>query len=476
MTQQLAAQDALRRSILSSVPAEASQYSVGEPRFLYLPKSHARALDPDNMLVVGMRGAGKSFWWHALQSEQQKGAIEAAYHDGKAARVLKNDVSAGFSEQLSADYPSRDAIQRIITTHSPRLLWRTVVLWAVAPPEVTLASWMDRVGWVAAHPEEVDQSFRHADEALSRRNRRHLVLFDALDRTSESWRERRHILQGLLQILLELRATSSIRAKAFVRPDHLVDPEVTSFPDASKVVSTQVTLDWPRTELYGLLWQYLGNADEGSESFREQSGKLAVSGWRCVNDIWQIPESLRFNEAIQQQVFELLAAPYMGKDRRRSISYRWLPSHLADGFSKVSPRSFLSAIREAAADETHPQQGVPLHWESIKLGVQRASKIRVAELAEDHPWTNAVMEALRGLQVPAAKSEIASIWKRTKVLESIEAGPEAARPRDLTPSGIMQELQTIGIFQELDERRLNIPDVFRVGFGILRKGGVKALK
>ena len=32
------------------------------------PPSHLKAMDSDNMLVTGMRGAGKTFWWSALQN------------------------------------------------------------------------------------------------------------------------------------------------------------------------------------------------------------------------------------------------------------------------------------------------------------------------------------------------------------------------------------------------------------------------
>ena len=54
----------------------------------------------------------------------------------------------------------------------------------------------------------------------------------------------------------------------------------------------------------------------------------------------------------------------------------------------MSPRSLLEAIREAAVDleEHHQRRKFVLRFESIKRGVQRASKSRIGELREDYPF------------------------------------------------------------------------------------------
>ena len=46
-----------------------SAIDVGETRaeHVYLPRSHLKAMAPDYLLVTGMRGAGKTFWWSTLQ-------------------------------------------------------------------------------------------------------------------------------------------------------------------------------------------------------------------------------------------------------------------------------------------------------------------------------------------------------------------------------------------------------------------------
>lgn len=461
----------------SSLPPETSQYERVESRYLYVPRAHIRALDPDNMLVVGIRGSGKSFWWHTLQSEEQRAVIATAF-SSRGLQALAR-VDAGFGEKESDAYPSKDIIAQLLEKYQPRLIWRTVILSHIARERLgRLTTWGERVSWVSTHPEESSALLKAADTALAARGQKHLLLFDALDRTSDSWEGLRRMLQGLLQALLELRSSAAIRAKAFVRPDHLDDPAVAAFADASKIISTRVSLDWPRVELYGLLWQYLGNAPEGAEAFRTLSEQVAKGPWTLSpKDVWLMPEVLRTHEWLQHMLFNRIAGEFMGRDSRRGIPYTWLPSHLSDTYGKTSPRSFLAAIRAAAEDESHTDHPVALHWESIKRGVQKAAEIRVRELAEDYPWTKAAMKALQGLLIPATREDIFERWKQAGALDSISRlSSRKPRELDLGYLGLALEMQEIGIFQEMKDGRINVPDVYRVGFGLLRKGGVKPLK
>lgn len=42
--------------------------------------------------------------------------------------------------------------------------------------------------------------------------------------------------------------------------------------------------------------------------------------------------------------------------------------------------------------------------------------------------------------------------------------------------GIRKELEQIGFFEELQDKRVNMPDLYRIGFKLGRKGGVKPRK
>ena len=48
--------------------------------------------------------------------------------------------------------------------------------------------------------------------------------------------------------------------------------------------------------------------------------------------------------------------------------------------------------------------------------------------------------------------------------------------RDQGPSGILVDLQALGMMQRMDGKRIQMPDVYRIAYGLGRKGGVKPLK
>lgn len=460
----------LRAAILNSISADPFQTAEPEPRFVYVPKTHVRALDPDNMLVVGARGVGKSFWWHALLSEAARGAVAPLAPSITRGRLI---VSPGWSEQSSAEYPDKDTLAVLLRAGlEPRLIWKTILLGRLVPTLLDaqkLKGWRKRVEWVSSNPEAVADSLRDRDLQLTASNTRHLILFDALDRTASTFADRRDLLKGILEIVLELRSTRSIRAKVFVRDDMVQDPGVLGFVDASKVIASRVDLTWPRLELYGLLWQYMGNSDNGAPDFQS-----LVKGWKTTSGINLMPETLRGDEATQRRVFAEIAGRAMGSNERRGLPYTWIPTHLGDANGVATPRSFLSALRTAAY-ETSTSAPRALDWKSIHSGVRKASEIRVTELAEDFPWTKPAMEALAGLNVPCDREELVDRWKQKAVIAMIQNQPEGRTNKNIKQGlhGLLNDLVEVGVLEVRSDGRYNIPDVYRVGFGMKRRGGVK---
>lgn len=118
--------------------------------------------------------------------------------------------------------------------------------------------------------------------------------------------------------------------------------------------------------------------------------------------LYAVPRRLVNDEERQRRRFHVIAGPRMGRGRRRGFPYTWILDHLGDTERKVSPRSFLAALRTAAEDaaERHPDHHYALHYSSINRGVQKASQIRVRELREDYPWVDSVLKSLAGRYVP----------------------------------------------------------------------------
>lgn len=457
----------LRQAILSSIPVEPSQYNQVSPQFVYVPSPHLRAIDPNAMLVEGIRGAGKSFWWFALQSETLRPRLLEP--NMRSSRALV--VSAGFGEETHPERPVKDELEQLLAEGiKPRLIWKTVVLRHVAQAALPGETWAEWARWVSQNPSRVAVVMREADARLRSAGQQHLVLFDALDRTADSRPARMQLLRGLLELVLELRAYGSIRAKVFVRPDMLDDPEVKAFPDASKVIASRVTLDWSGVDLYGLLFTYLGNGeDEDAAAYFRRISKLT---WTRADDRYVLPVELRTDSLQQEQVFTQLAGPYMGTDRRRGRTYTWVLNHLADARDKVSPRSFLAAIRRAAEENEVPNQQHPLHWSGLHEGVRRASGYRVFEISEDLPWAHEAMEMLEGLTVPCPAATLLREWKKGKLIPQLAREENrSATQNDLEE--MLNQLADAGVLEKLDDGRINIPDVYRVGFGMRRLGGFR---
>jgi len=194
-----------------------------------------------------------------------------------------------------------------------------------------------------------------------------------------------------------LRPYRRLRVRCFLREDQIDEGRVANFPDASKVLASKVDLAWPRTDLYGLLWQHAANIEDPSaQAFREmaRSHRVILSPVSAGDiEVWRMSSDGSPGDP-QRELFHTLTGDWMGTDRRRGFPYTWIPSHLADAHGRTSPRTFLAALKKAAEDtrQRYPDHPRVLNHESIKRGVQEASTIRVREVKEDHPWVDLLMK------------------------------------------------------------------------------------
>lgn len=455
---------ALRGAVLAA-PLETSNFGEEpQPGTLYIPLSHLKALRLDAHVVVGGRGVGKSFWTAALQSKSLRNLL------GSNAPELNDiEVRVGFANKEAIDwYPNADVFEAFINGGGDSYdLWRAVILRWVADrmgQDIPTASWPETVLWMKSKPEEAARLMQQTREW------RGLILFDALDRTSNIWQRMDDIVRGLLRAILWLKTFPGLYGKAFLREDQ-AERTVFNFPDASKLTATRAELGWARHDLHGLLWQRLINAPN---MHGERLRGICVAEQR--ENVWVLSEEMKRESEIQRGAFERLAGPWMGRDRRRGVTYTWSVGHLADGRGQTSPRSFLAAIRQAAEDsnERYPHHEYALHYESIKRGIQKASEIRVTEVAEDYPWVPEVLSQLKGMNVPCGYEEILSRWtERFQKPDDIHSERLPAQHAIRGWEGIREDLQRLGLIEIKKDGRIDMPDLYRVGFGLGRKGGVR---
>lgn len=465
---------------------QAQSTSTRPPAFTYVPPTHARALDPEATLVEGIRGAGKSFWWALLASQRHRAFVRNSFPEARIPEGL--EVIQGFGNGLSiTQSPDSETLRDLVKKYRPRSIWRAVIALHVGftGDFEKLKTWDRRAAWAQDNPETFASELEAADRRLGGRSAKLLVLFDALDRLADDWQHIHPLAKGLLQVSLEMRSTKHIRCKVYLRPDILQDESITSFPDFSKLLAGKASLEWRRADLYALLYQCLGNATAGGQEFRKLAEGVARTASKSkASDSWQVPVPLRLDEDLQESLFERLAGTAMGSSTKRGKPYTWLVNHLQDGLSQVSPRSYFAALGAAAADSP-PDGNLPLDYRGIQRGVQKASEIRVREITEDYTWVKFVMEPLRGnLTVPCTVRDIEIIWKREKTLATLQSRLQAQgnfvklppQRLDQGYTGILLDLQDLGMIQQIEDKRIQMPDVYRVALGLGRRGGVKPLK
>lgn len=469
----------VRRAIISSLPDEVAAESTAQLRSgeIYFPPSHLKALRLESSLVVGGRGVGKTFWTKVLGKQELKDTLIRLLPDMRNTEVK---IGFSFSEDIIA-YPTRNLFSQLLESgFDPEIIWTSVVVrWLanVLNKSIPIGSWDDTARWVKEHPEKEALLFHEANERFQKIGKRGLIIFDSLDRTSNDWVTMNRLSQGLLKMILRLKGFGALYGKVFFREDQLTNTAM-NFPDASKLQATRCDLTWQLHDLHGLLWQSLCNAPNKNGDILRKVYKTYDDKLTNDNGVWRISDAAMRQGELQKSLFHSLSGPYMGKDKRRGVPYIWTVSHLADSNQRTSPRSFLVAIKAASMDSLEKYftnyDEFPLHYESIKRGVQRASSVRVREISEDYPWVELLFEPLQGrFNVPVDFSIIENLWQ--------EAFPGGIGKQEKLPPqndgygwiGVRKQLEHLGLCEVMRDGRVNMPDLYRVAFRIGRKGGVR---
>jgi hypothetical protein len=478
--------NAIRKGI-ASLDGSASHAASGEDRpkisEIFAPEQHAGALDPNTTIVLGSRGAGKSFWAGVLGDAETRAAAAEAYpHIG-----LSNlEVRFGYTGLTNDGSVSRQTIDAQILTGAERktapLLWRCVVLRAlrsaVDGPNVrqpTIKTMME----MYADPEEWEEACAAADENLAARGSQVLVIFDALDSIAEDWNRLRGLLDSLLEVAWSIRGYRNVRAKLFLRPDQMRDLGL-RFVELPKLIAGATNLTWTAPNLYGMLFCRLGLLENtvAAKAFREVLEAEGVSSPpKSLSKMrrW----SLAYDKRAQMAVFSRLAGLYMGRSHKKGRTYDWPVNHLADGHGEVTPRSFLM-LNVAAARLSGEATSQAINAEGIRHGLREASKVRVDQLGLEFPWIRRVLAPLARLQVPCASSLIASRWDETETIEAVMKRATAGEflpPFDPAAEGddqsnLIGRLVRIGVLSIRQDGRYDMPDLFRVAARLLKKGGV----
>jgi len=460
-----------------------------KPSEIYIPERHTKALQPEVSIVVGMRGAGKSFWTAVLAHDKTREIVSDV---AKIQQLSKLIVRVGFGlSQDNEDFPTDKRINSLMNQGcTADDIWRSILLRhtlkALEKP-LPFGDGVDTAAfWVKVNRDQADRYLAECDRDLDLQNKVLLLLFDSLDRLAGEWRHIREILTAALQLALECRTRRAIRFKFFLRPDMVEeDDEIWRFSDSSKLLHGKSELAWRPNDLFGLILLHLANSGSAGPAFRKAIEQQEHVQWQEVDSVYPLPRNLTAGEQPLRRIVEALAGPWVGTNVKRGFTFTWIPTHLSDAKGRLSPRSILLAVKHAAewTKEQYPNHKTALHYEGIQQGVVEASKIRIGEIKEDYPWVGPLLEALEGAIVPLTAVELTARWTESCINSSLEAAQQKQRlpPRRYSSDpnrkgdiqALIDDLVELAVFYRTADRRINMPDIFRVGFGIKRKGGVK---
>lgn len=456
------------------------------PSEIYAPRNHRNVLDLNRTLVVGKRGVGKTFWSHALFSKEGRERAADAYLLPELKTVtaefgFKGGLADGLTPSATVLHAALEAVS------DPLVVWQAVLIRLLdRPNHPELPSDLTELArWIAADRERSERWIRDAN---NQRDKPLLVMFDALDTLAREWVAIREQTAGLLQLAVQTKGLRNIKLKIFMRPDQVEDAAVFRFPDASKLRAERIMLQWSPQDLYGLMLFHLYNDPQAKPAFLRLLS--IVPG--LVTPAGYVQDQYLNLEHVQKILFNRIAGEWMGSDGKRGATYSWLTKHLADANDETTPRGFLTALRAAAEFTPHD---LPLVFDHRGLhhGVQVASENRVDDLRQDYWWIDYVRSGLAGLETPLEREVLFKAWRDNRVAESIagtapteglqpiylqirrryeQLPPDLARLLDSDEAAILQSLQLIGVAEIRSNGKINFPDIFRVAFGMKRRGGV----
>src|SRR6266511_875698 len=238
-------------------------------RYLPLPE-HARAIDPNVILVIGDRGAGKTELFRAIQFPAGLAAIQSL-GTGNLPDPEKSKWFVGYSSE-GTQYPPELVFRQFSKGKQPadlQLIWLGLLLSCLIRGEMIAETAVPEAMWatLTATPLHLEELFSNTqqhlefcfgvldalDSKLAEKEDWVFVSYDELDRVSAGdWTELRTILRGLVQMWSSYaRRWRRLRPKIFLRRD-LFDRVALFGPDVSKIAAQRVELVWTTRNLYAL--------------------------------------------------------------------------------------------------------------------------------------------------------------------------------------------------------------------------------
>lgn len=463
---------------------EAENVTSHAQTFLPLP-SHTLALRPEMVVIRGGRGAGKSALFQLLKELGPKvqqffpseRIAEASWIDSFSDEGTTHP-SVMTLDSLAANQASDASLRAFWLTHLLAVVYNSDVLGALELPKGFAAQVIARatepqrwISWAEENVGPISASLDMAERALDKRTL--FATYDHLDRLGQHDRGiRGRFVATLLSMWLSLsNRYKKLRAKIFLRDD-LFDAAERSFADASKLRPRSVSLEWSVEDLYRAAVRHLAapppGATESDAAMLAWLKNVPKLEWNPNKTFGLIPGPMP--EIVRQTFAKELAGELMGTGAKKGFTFRWIPNRLQDAKNRIVPRSMLNLLGFAAehAKKKPLNRGRRLLTPGdLANALPHVSKKRANEVAQEYPLVGR-LENLSGQHVLLERALV--VAKLAQPITNEQAG--LSRDGEL----VLEELVDLGVLSIREKGKIDVPDIYRYGFNIKRKGGVASPK
>jgi len=461
------------------------------PKTFHPIAEHARAFDPNVVLVIGPRGAGKSELFRAAVEMKLLPAIQRCLPT-----VRLSSSTSGSEFEWRAGYPMGTEFPDVrglaAFLHDSADREKAVDLWFAYLVRVLrtelreednqeLAPLMSPLG---GNVQAVSQAFSELgnkpllaidrlDGCLAERGKYVFIGYDELDTLGASdWAAMGTAIRGLVAFWARYsRRWQRIRAKVFLRTDLFNRYATEGGADLAKLAANRVELVWSDRNLYAMLLKRIANTSDRLYKYvTETRTKVRFSD---DSDLGHVPSLAEIDDI--RPILDRLVGPYMGANVKKGLTYRWLINHIRDGLGQALPRPLVRLV-EVASEIQHHSSRFP-DWprliEPTSLGraLDKVSVEQVRHALDEWPWLEGLQKRIKDQTVPRQRS---LLEKRLAVDWGQSWGQGAAiRPPMETPPELVDYLAEVGILRARSDGRLDAADLYLKGLGLKRKGGVR---
>lgn len=449
----------------------------------YPVPEHLRAFDPDVVLIVGPRGAGKTELFR-VGIEFGLLAVLAGHIPNlrlppldKTSYVVAYPLARDFPDDLGLKQfaeranNNNDLYVELWFAYLVRALRSKLNTDGLNPLFAPAGGDVDSVlrGFRQCGP-LVLGALDNLDEQLEKEDRHLFVGYDELDTLGRrDWHTVNALVQGLVGFWASrTRRWRRLRAKIFLRTDLYERAGVSAGADFAKLAANRADITWSDANLFGMLVKRIANTDKSLLDYCKSS-KIE---FKATAKIGQIPQIQKPGDA--RPFVERLVGPYMGANANKGLTFRWILDHIRDGRGHAIPRALVRLVERAA--EMQKSSGkfarAPrlLDPRSLRQALSRVSEEHVNQSQDEWPWLDGLKDRLKDdHEVPWKRRSLERVLaeKWNEPWSSAEVTPPARDAREM-----VDYLVEVGIIRIRSDDRIDVPDLFLDGLNLKRKGGV----